>query len=119
MALSPPRVPGPASDGQLPEVVYWLLLAGTVFGLPGVVGVLIAHAQRDLAPHWQQSHYLYQIRTFWVGLALVVLAGVPSVIGLGLLPFLPVGVWYLARLLRGLVRVRARRAIPDPLTLLV
>ncbi|MFI4976239.1 MAG: hypothetical protein ACHP84_17005 [Caulobacterales bacterium] len=67
------RVTDPA-ERNLALFNYALLFAGAFFaGIPSLLAVIIAYAQRREAPAPLRSHYGYQIRIFWVafGLALV------------------------------------------------
>src|SRR5690606_8593675 len=49
-------------------VVYILYLAGLVIGISGLVGLVIAYVNRGKAGGFVESHYTWQIRTFWIGL---------------------------------------------------
>ena len=64
-------------------VVYILYLAGLVIGISGLIGLVIAYLNRGKAGGFVETHYTWQIRTFWIGL----LYGVVSV----LLMFLAIG----------------------------
>lgn len=58
-------------------VNYGLLFAAVFFaGVPALIAVIIAYAQRDEASPILRSHYSFQIRTFWVAFALTLSAGV-------------------------------------------
>ena len=59
---------GQAGEGGPAAAAYLFYLAGFLL-LPAVVGVLIAYNARRTAPAWLQSHYLFLIRTFWIGFA--------------------------------------------------
>src|ERR1700761_9234177 len=47
-----------------------LLLAIPSFGSSAIVALILAYACRDGAPPVVQSHHRFQIRIFWIGLAL-------------------------------------------------
>jgi uncharacterized membrane protein len=66
---------------NLALITYGLLFASIFFaGLPALIAVIIAYSQRDEAPSQIRSHHDFQIRIFWVGFALTLLAAV-SVLG--------------------------------------
>ena len=66
--------PAPASTSNA-QIIYILYLVSLVVGVTGIVGVIMAYVYRGEAPDWLQSHYRFQIRTFWIGLLYVVLSG--------------------------------------------
>ena len=66
---------------------------------------------------WLESHFRWQIRTFWWGLLWVALclAFVVATLGVGLLvawlPLMVVGFWFIYRVARGWLRLVERRPI--------
>jgi uncharacterized membrane protein len=115
-------------------VIYGLYFAGFITsGVTTLVGVILAYVGRGSGPAWAQSHYSFQIRTFWLTLlAFAAIAGfaVLSVILslvlvglLGLLLLAPMGlalmVWFGVRCGVGFNHALNSRAYPDPATLLI
>ena len=49
------------------KLVYILYLVSLLIGITAIVGLIIAYVNRDDAPGWLQTHYRFQIRTFWIG----------------------------------------------------
>ena len=93
-----------------------------LFGWPSLVAVIINYVRRDdVRGTWLESHFRWQIRTFWValGVSLVVLAvGLPTtlvLIGFGILSlgFFLLGIWTIYRIARGWLRLSQREAMPD------
>jgi uncharacterized membrane protein len=71
-------------DRTLALINYALLFASIFFaGIPGLVAVIIAYAQRPEAPARVKSHLNFQIRIFWVAFGLTIVAS-----GAGLAAFL-------------------------------
>jgi uncharacterized membrane protein len=50
-------------------VIYILYLAGLVIGISGLIGLVIAYINRGKAGGFVETHYTWQIRTFWIGLS--------------------------------------------------
>ena len=50
------------------KVIYILLIVGTIVGITGIIGLIMAYVMKDGSDDWIQSHYRFQIRTFWIGL---------------------------------------------------
>ena len=96
------------------NLVYYLYLASILVGITSIVGVIIAYMNRTAGSDWLDSHYTYQIRTFWIGLlyGLIGIALTFVVIGVAVLLF--VLVWWIVRCIKGLKLAGARQPIPDP-----
>ncbi len=85
-------------------------------GWPSIIAVILNYVKRSEARGtWLESHFRWQIRTFWFGLLWVCLCLFFVVITLGLglliawLPLGIVGIWFIYRIARGWLALRARR----------
>jgi uncharacterized membrane protein len=85
-------------------------------GWPSIIAVILNYVKRgETIGTWLESHFRWQIRTFWYGVLWVVLCGVLVVLtlGLGLLvvwvPLALVTIWFVYRIVRGWMRLGARR----------
>jgi uncharacterized membrane protein len=56
------------SNYGLVLTVYILYLVGFLTGITVLVGLIIAYLQRDKTDRVSQSHFQFQITTFWIGL---------------------------------------------------
>ena len=125
---------GAADDKVLPLAAYALMLGGFVTGgVTSVVGLIIAYANRDKVNPLIRTHYVFAIRTCWMGLAIalvccVVLAvsGVLSLIVIGIPFFLAawgvlslVSVWFGVRCALGLYYLLQDQPYPRPDTWLI
>jgi len=84
-----------------------------LFGWPSIIAVILNYVKRNEARGtWLESHFRWQIRTFWYGLLWVVLCAlfVVGTLGLGLLivwvPFGIVGLWFIYRIARGWIQLK-------------
>ena len=87
-----------------------------LFGWPSIIAVILNYVKRNEARStWLESHFRWQIRTFWYGLLWVVLCGlfVVATLGVGLLivwvPFGIVGLWFIYRIARGWIQLKDRQ----------
>ena len=87
-----------------------------LFGWPSIIAVILNYVKRgDARGTWLESHFRWQIRTFWFGLLWVALCGlfVVATLGIGLLivwaPFGLVGLWFIYRIARGWIQLKDRR----------
>ena len=114
----------------LTHVVYGLHAASLVTGIigaatvvgafltgwPSIIAVILNYVNRSEARGtWLESHFRWQIRTFWFGLlwATLCLVFVAATLGVGLLivwlPLGVVGLWFIYRVARGWLRLKDRR----------
>lgn len=84
------------------------VIGAFLFGWPSIVAVVLNYLKRgDVRGTWLESHFRWQIRTFWFGLLWVGLCGlfVTLTLGIGLLvawiPLAGVTVWFIYRIARG------------------
>ena len=115
---------------QLTHVIYGLhalavlvgvtsaasIAGGLVFGLPSLIGVFLNYLKRaDAAGTWLESHFRWQIRTFWFtalwlviyGLLVITLVGIP----LAFLLIAVLGLWVSYRVIRGWLALAGVRPV--------
>jgi uncharacterized membrane protein len=89
-----------------------------VFGIPSIVAVILNYVKRaDVRGTFLDSHFRWQIRTFWFALLWIVMAFLMSLpLMIVLIGFVTlwaaagvIGVWVLYRVVRGWLRLNARR----------
>jgi uncharacterized membrane protein len=129
---SPPVVTA-SEDRLTPAVVYALYLIGLVNGVTILIGLIVAYVVRDKAGPRMASHYEFLIRTFWIGLAVAVIAGAVFAVGLPLslilvgIPLLllsgaiisVLGIWFAVRAIVGAVYLARDEAYPRPKAYLI
>lgn len=104
------------NDGRLANIVYILYLAGLVAFITGIIGVVMAYVNRKDAPEWVQTHYQFQIRTFWIGVPFFLLFIVSNFILLGPLVYLAWFLWLIIRCAKGMKYVNRGQPHPNPTT---
>ena len=92
-----------------------------LFGLPSIIAVILNYARRHEARGtWLESHFEWQIHTFWYALLWIVMTLVVSapflliVVGvfMAIAGFAIVGLWVVYRVVRGWLALRERRPMP-------
>lgn len=110
--------PGAKQGGQdntdMVSIVYVLYLSSIILGITGIVGLVMAYIYRKEAPEWAQTHFTYQIHTFWKGLLYSVVGIVLSFVLIGFLVLLGVVIWWIIRCVVGLKATRNKEPIKDP-----
>lgn len=130
MSTSGPEQPaGPAGDvldaftGRDPAksafLIYILYLVGIAVPVLPIVAVVLAYLFRGGATGWLASHYVYVIRTFWIGLLYSLLAMLLMIVFIGWIVYLAIVVWLVIRCVKGMQLLARREPVPDPQTWMV
>jgi uncharacterized membrane protein len=88
-------------------------------GWPSIIAVIINYVKRsDTRGTWLESHFSWQIRTFWFAVLWVLIAVLLFVTVIGI-PFawvlaLLVGLWVLYRIIRGWMALGSGKPMPLP-----
>ena len=97
------------------------ILGSFLFGWPSIIAVIINYVKRnDVAGTYLESHFRWQIRTFWFALAWAILVAVVSfplaivLIGIGtwMVGMFLLGIWAIYRIARGWLALRDGKAMP-------
>ncbi|MEO5770861.1 MAG: hypothetical protein ABIQ29_02205 [Burkholderiaceae bacterium] len=98
------------------------VIGSFLFGWPSIIAVILNYIYRsDARGTWLETHFDWQIRTFWYALGWAVLVALVSIpltliiIGFGtwVLGMLILGAWAIYRIVRGWLRLNARQAMPN------
>ena len=103
----------PTTKGSA-KIVYILYMVGLLFGITGIIGVVMAYINKDGAPEWLKTHYQFQIRTFWIGALFMFLGSILSVILIGWFVLLFWVVWLIVRSVKGMKALDQEKAIDNP-----
>lgn len=100
------------------------IIGSFLLSVPSILAVVMNYVRKaDAAGTWLDSHFRWQIRTFWYALAAVCVAGaacLPFVLlfGLGVLMFAGcaavIGLWVLYRVVRGWLALGSSQSLPLP-----
>lgn len=82
------------------KIIYGLYALGYFVGVTTLAGVILAYIWRG-NDAVADSHFTFQIRTFWISLLIGLFALVTMVFGIGLLIWLFLTVWGLLRVISG------------------
>ena len=133
MAVTPPPpLPGnaPKSLVDWTQIIYGLHALSLVIGIigtativgafllgwPSIIAVIMNYVKRSEARGtWLESHFRWQLRTFWFGLLWVCLCALFVLLTLGIgiiIAWLPLGIvalWFIYRIWRGWMALREGR----------
>ena len=86
----------------LATVVYALQAAGFVVGITWIVAIVVDYVKRDEAKGtWLESHFRWQIRTFWWGLLWAVVGAITFLIIIGWFILMADAIWIIYRIVKG------------------
>ena len=108
-----PQTPAVSNYG-LVLTVYILYLVGFLTGITVLVGVVIAYLQRDNTDHVSQSHFQFQITTFWIGVLYFFVGLLTLHFGIGVLILLWWVIWTVIRCVKGLLALNMGEPIGNP-----
>ncbi|MFN3525367.1 MAG: DUF4870 family protein [Paracoccus sp. (in: a-proteobacteria)] len=95
------HMPEPVARDMMPaKIVYGLYALGYLTAITALAGVVYAYLSRG-KDAVLDTHLEFQIRTFWISLAIAVLAVITMLIGIGFLIWAFLAVWGLVRVISG------------------
>jgi len=98
---------------NLTTAVYALQAAGFLIGITWIVAVVIDYVKRDEARGtWLESHFRWQIRTFWWGLLWGAIGVITFLIIVGWFILMAAVVWIIYRIVKGWLYLNDNKALP-------
>ncbi|QFT33776.1 hypothetical protein K1718_23170 [Roseibium porphyridii] len=102
--------------GKNATLVYILYLVNIIVPFTAIVGVIFAYLNRGKSTGWVESHYTYQIRTFWIGLLFGIVSALLTIVLIGFLMIIAVLIWMIVRCIKGLQLAGRNEPVPNPET---
>ena len=91
-------------------IVYILQASGLFVGLPLIAGVTINYVKRaDVKGSWLESHFRWQIRTFWFSLLFAFIGIATYIFLIGYFILIADGIWMIYRIVKGLLYLNEER----------
>jgi uncharacterized membrane protein len=95
------------------------IIGAFVFGWPSIIAVIINYVTRDrVRGTWLDSHWRWQLRTFWYAALWLLIAGILTITLIGI-PFawmviVATGFWVAYRVVRGWIALSGRERMSLP-----
>jgi uncharacterized membrane protein len=94
-----------------------LVVTAFLSGWPSIIAVILNYVKRaEVRGTWLDSHFSWQIRTFWFALLWVLVGAVLfiTVVGipLAIVLWVVTGLWVLYRIIRGWLALSSHRTVP-------
>ncbi|WP_199554590.1 DUF4870 family protein [Sandaracinobacteroides hominis] len=109
--------PATTNDFQMnrPTIISLLYIGSFLAGITTIIAVILAYVWNgESHASWEDSHYRYHIRTFWMGMVWTAVAVVGSIVTLFLLAWLLfplVAVWFVARAAKSLMAAQRNEPV--------
>lgn len=105
-----------AKEGQgletITTVVYVLQALSFVIGLSFIAAVIVNYVkQSEVEGTWLESHFLWQIRTFWYSVLWSIIGFVLVFVLVGYLVLLADAIWVLYRIIKGWMNLSEGKAM--------
>jgi len=96
-----------------------LVVTAFLTGWPSIIAVILNYAKRaEVRGTWLDSHFGWQIRTFWFALVWLLAGGVAFLTFVGipvaLVVWIGTGLWVLYRIVRGWMTLSSEKPMPLP-----
>lgn len=101
---------------KMAQIIYFIYFAGLIIPIAHIVGVVMAYINRGDGPAWLETHFRFQIRSFWMFFLYCLIGSLLAAVGIGLLIILLAYIWYIVRCAKGLKFLARKEEIPDPAT---
>lgn len=99
-----------ASNKTLTTVIYALYAVSLLVGITCLVAIVMNYVKKpDVAGTYLESHFRWQIRTFWFGLLWSVIGGITFFIVVGWFILLADLVWFIYRIVKGWLRLNENK----------
>lgn len=97
---------------RLTLIVYVLQAIALGLGVTALIGVIINYVKRqDVKGTLYESHFEWQIRTFWFGLGGVLLGWLLTIILIGYVVLGVMYIWWIYRVVKGLLHWHDGRVV--------
>jgi uncharacterized membrane protein len=97
----------------LTMVVYALQALGFFNGITWIVAVIINYVKKDeVRGTWLESHFRWQIRTFWWGLLWGAIGAVLLLVLIGYFVLVAAGIWVIYRIVKGWLYLNDNKPLP-------
>jgi uncharacterized membrane protein len=97
---------------QITLVIYVLQALSFAFGVTAIVGLVINYIKKDeVAGTYLESHFDWQIRTFWWGLLWAVIGFILAFVLIGFAVMFAAWVWAIYRVVKGWLKLNDNQPV--------
>jgi uncharacterized membrane protein len=103
-----------ASLKTLTTVIYALYALALFAGIGAIVAIVLNYIKReDVEGTWLESHFRWQIRTFWWSVLWCVVGAITWIILIGWIVWGVAGIWFIYRIAKGWLNLNDGKPMPQ------
>ncbi len=95
------------------KIIYILLIISTFVGITAAIALVMAYINNEDTDGWLQTHYRFQIRTFWIGFLYFSIGMALSPFIIGFLILLFTFFWLIIRCAKGLMQLEKQQPVKN------
>lgn len=100
------------SGKTITTIIYALYAASFLVGISAIVAIVMNYVKKDdVAGTFLESHFRWQIRTFWFGLLWCVVGGLTFVFIIGWFVLIANAIWFIYRIVKGWLNLNDNKAM--------
>lgn len=104
-----------SSNKTLATVIYALYAASLLVGVTGLVAIIMNYVKKDdVRGTWLESHFRWQIRTFWFSLLWGAIGVVTFLLIVGWFILIADLLWFIYRIVKGWTRLNDGKPMYAP-----
>lgn len=113
------QIQSPQSSGndqlkQYTLIIYILYAASIIVGLTSIAAIIMNYIKRaEVQGTWLESHFEWQIKTFWITLIVAIVGALLSFILIGIPILFAITIWFIYRIVKGLIVFVDNKPIGD------
>ena len=101
------------ANKTITTAIYALYAASSVFGITAIVAIVLNYIKKeDVAGTLFESHFRWQIRTFWFGLLWGVIGAITFVLIIGMFILGADLIWFIYRIAKGWLSLAEGKPLP-------
>ena len=102
------------SNKTLTWIIYGLYAASFVVGFTSIAAIIMNYVKRgDVAGTYLESHFTWQIRTFWISLIVACVGVLLMIVLIGGIVLIADMIWVIYRLVIGAIRLNENRPVVE------
>lgn len=103
------------SGKTLTTIIYALYAAAFLVGITAIVAIIMNYVKKkDVAGTFLESHFRWQIRTFWFGFLWGAIGAITFLIAIGWVVLIANAIWIVYRIVKGLLRLNDNKPMYTP-----
>ncbi|WP_306602990.1 hypothetical protein [Azonexus sp.] len=100
------------SGKTITTIIYALYAVSFLVGISAIVAIVMNYVKKDdVAGTFLESHFRWQIRTFWFGLLWCVVGGLTFVFIIGWFVLIANAIWFIYRIVKGWLNLNDNKAM--------